>query len=342
MLFNILRKLNYKEPGLLIVGHDLKFLTPVIDHLKEKQDFRVDQFTYPAHVIRDKKSLLKILPRYDVVFCEWGLGNVSYISKHKPRGQKLVVRIHLQEFSTDFLNETNWDQVDAMIFISEFQHERFMQLFPEHAHKSRLIYNVIDCNDLDRPKAEDARFTLGMMGVLPMRKWPHLGVEILNELKKKDERFRLSIKSKRPEELDWLWRRPEEREYYDKLYAMIESMGLKDSVIFEPHGNDVPDWFRKIGFILSPSEFEGSHQSVAEGMAAGSVPVIRNWDGAAPLYPSKYVFNEVREAVEIILRHLAQESFQHESDQVRRYAMENFDKSVILPKYDQLLLSLVK
>ncbi len=342
MLFNIFKKINHRKPGLLIVGHDLKFLTPVINHLKEKQDFSVEQYTYPSHVINDKKALLRMLPGYKIAFCEWGLGNVSFISQHKPRGLKLVVRIHLQEFSTDFLNETNWEQVDAMIFISEFQLERFRQLFPDHAHKSRLIYNVIDCCNLDRPKEEDARFTLGMMGILPMRKWPHLGVEILYELKQHDDRFKISIKSKRPEELEWLWRRPEEREYYDQLYAMIESRGLKDSVIFEPHGDDVPDWFHRIGFILSPSEFEGSHQSVAEGMAAGSVPVVRNWPGATPLYPSKYVFTEVKEAAEIILRHTDQETFRRESDQVKRYAVENFDRSVILPKYDQLLLSLVK
>jgi len=337
MLFNFLKKINPKKPGLLVVGHDLKFLTPVINHITGKNDFKVELFSYHGHVVQNKNKLLKMLPDYSVIFCEWGLGNISFLSNNKQKGQKLIVRIHLQEFSTSFLSETNWDNVDAMIFISEFQLERFKSLFPDQTAKCHLIYNVIDCGNLDREKEQDANFTLGLMGILPLRKWPHLGVEILYELKKHDSRFRLSVKSKRPEELDWLWKRPEERAYYDQLYSRIDSCGLNDSVIFEPHGDDVPDWFRKVGFILSPSEFEGSHQSVAEGMAAGSVPVIRNWDGAYPLYPEKYIFNEVKEAVEFILNHSTGNVFPNESEFVKKYAREHFDLSVILPKYDRLI-----
>jgi glycosyltransferase involved in cell wall biosynthesis len=342
MLLDLLKKLNVIKPGVLIVGHDLKFLTPVIRHLESNEEIKLEKFTYKTHTIPDKPKLLKVLPRFDIIFCEWGLGNIRFISKNKRPNQKLIVRIHLQEFSTCFLKETQWENVDAMIFISEFQLGRFKSLFPEHAHKSRLIYNVIDCNELDREKEPDAKFTLGMMGILPARKSPHLGIGILKELKKHDSRFRISIKSKRPEELEWVWKRAEEKEYYEQFYNQIDALGLKDSVIFEPHGDDVSEWFRKVGFILSPSEFEGSHQSVAEGMAAGSIPVIRNWDGATPLYPEKYVWSTDQEAAKIILDHVNDTDFQKESRIVREYAKDHFDLSVILPLYDKLIESMIE
>jgi glycosyltransferase involved in cell wall biosynthesis len=332
---------NVKEPKLLIVGHDLKFLSPVIDHLIGKNEFKIEKFCYAGHIIPNKKNLLKILPEFKIIFCEWGLENISFLSKNKRSGQKLLVRIHLQEFSTNFLKETNWENVDAMIFISQYQLDRFKLLFPEFAGKCSLIFNVIDCNSFDRKKDQDARFNLGLMGILPRRKAPHLGLEILHELKKFDSRYRLSIKSKRPEELDWLWKKPEEREYFDRFYSMIESLNLNDSVVFEQHGDDVPDWFKKIGFILSPSEFEGSHQSVAEGMAAGSIPVIRNWDGSVPLYPAKYNFTDIKTAIDIILGFSNDADFQRESQAVKQYAQANFDLSVILPQYDQLIDSLI-
>jgi glycosyltransferase involved in cell wall biosynthesis len=341
MLLNLFKIKKQKGSGLLVVGHDLKFLSPVLEHYYQKNEFKLEKYSYQGHVIPDKNELLRILPNFKVIFCEWGLGNIQFLSKNKKPWQKLIVRIHLQEFTTCFLRETHWDNVDAIILISDFQLERFKKMFPEHAHKCLLIYNLIDCNDLNREKAPEALYTLGMMGILPMRKWPHLGVEILHELKKHDQRYKLSIKSKRPEELDWLWRRPEERKYYDHLYATIDDLDLKDSVIFEPHGNDVPEWFRKVGYILSPSEFEGSHQSVAEGMAAGSVPVIRNWNGSMPLYPEKYNFSEVSKAVEIILKYTHDEIFRQESEAVKKYAQEHFDRSVILPEYDRLIHSLL-
>lgn len=340
MFVDIFKILNLNKPGMLIVGHDLKFLMPIIRNLEDKNDFKTEKFSYRTHTIPDKPKLLKILPRYDIIFCEWGLGNIRFISKNKRPNQKLIVRIHSQEFRTIFLKEVAWENVDVIIFISQFQLERFTGLFPGQASKCRLIYNVINCDRLAMEKSRDAVFTLGMLGILPKSKAPHFGLEILQELKKHDTRYKLTIKSKRPEELEWLCNKPEESKYYDSFYKTIETMGLQDSVHFVPHDDNVPEWFTNVGFILSPSEFEGSHQSVAEGMAAGSVPVIRNWDGATPLYPDKYVFRNVQEAVKIILDHATDDAFQHESNLVKTFAKDHFDLSVILPQYDHLFESL--
>jgi hypothetical protein len=340
MLLRYFTRMNH-DPKMLIVGHDLKFLQPVIDHFRSKEEFKIETFSYPGHTIPNKLKLLKILPQFQLIFCEWGLGNIRFLSKHKRPGQKLMVRIHAQEFRTNFLRETNWENVDAMIFISQYQLDRFKVLFPDFGGKCILIYNVINCNNFESNKIQDARFNLGLLGILPKSKSPHIALEILYELKKFDSRFNLSIKSKRPQELEWLWKRSEEREYFNRFYTKIESLNLTDSVIFEPHGNDVPDWFSKIGFILSPSEFEGSHQSVAEGMAAGSIPVIRNWDGSVPLYPVKFNFTDVKSAVEIILKYTENTEFQKESKEVNQYARTNFDVSVVLPEYDELINSLV-
>ena len=325
-----------KKPKLLIVGHDLKFLSPVINHITDIDNYIVELFTYNGHIIQRKKQLLKLLPKVKIIFCEWGLGNISFLSNNKLPGQKLIVRVHLQEFRTNYLKETNWENVDTVIFISQFQFDRFKLQFPQFSEKCKLIFNVIDSNSFDKKKSIDAKFNLGMMGILPYRKWPHLGIEILYELRKHDVRYKLSIKSKKPEELGWLWERPEEREYYDSFYKLIKSYNLTDSVVFEPHDNDVQDWFSNIGFVLSTSEFEGSHQSVAEGMAAGSIPIIRNWDGSTPLYPKKYTFEIIKDAVDIILNYSEDMDFQKESKIVKQYAQSNFDLSVILPQFDEL------
>src|SRR5690606_41111982 len=75
---------------------------------------------------------------------------------------------------------------------------------------------------------------------------------------------------------------------------------LRDAVIFDGPGSDMAEWFRHIGYILSTSDSEGCHTSVAEGMASGAIPVIYRWPGAETVYPSRFVFDDVDEMVRLL------------------------------------------
>ena len=325
---------------MLFVGHDFKFLTHVMDHFSNHPEYETGEFSYKGHVVTEPGELKSILPAYDLLFCEWGLGNLSWLSNNKLRKQKLITRIHRQEFTTRFLNETNWNAVDAIIFINELQLNDFIKMNPATKNRCHLIYNLLSCKSLGREKLNGSKYNLGLLGMLPKSKAPHHALEILKQIKKKHSNFKLLVKSKRPEELDWLWRREDEREYYNQFYNTLKSDGLEDSVIFEPHGPDVPDWFQNVGFILSTSDFEGSHQSVAEGMAAGSIPIVRNWDGADMLYPGRFVFKTTDEAVELIKKYTEHKLFLKESETVGEFAARHFDIPVILGEYEALFNSL--
>ncbi len=326
-----------KKLKILFEGHDLKFLTHVIDHFSAKNSVSVEIFTYPGHVIKDTSLIYKALPGFDIVFCEWGLGNLKWFSANKLPGQKLITRIHLQEFSTTYLNETEWEKVDRAIFVGPFMMDKFIRLFPGLQSKCTVISNLIDTRSYNLKKEPDAMYHLGLLGILPKRKSPHLGLEILQELRKTDNRFKLFIKGKRPEEVDWLWRKPEEQEYYTRFYESIKTMGLEEAVIMDPHGADVQQWFQKIGFILSTSEFESFHMAVAEGMASASVPIIRNWEGAGALYPEKYFFKTVRDAVAIIQKYSNRGLFEEEGKFGKKYCQGHFSLEKLLPEYETIM-----
>jgi glycosyltransferase involved in cell wall biosynthesis len=309
----------------------------VINHFKARKDYDVDVFTYTGHVLPDSEKLLIDLPGYDIIFCEWGLGNLKWFSHNKLPGQKLVTRIHSQEFSTPFLSETEWEDVDKIIFVAPHMMEKFIRLFPSCQSKCQVIYNLLDALSFNLEKDKDAQFNLGLLGILPKIKSPHLGLEILKELRKIDPRYRLFIKGKRPEELDWLWRNPAEQEYYLEFTKSIIRMGLQDAVIFDPHGNDVPEWFRKIGFILSTSEHEAFHMAIAEGMASGAIPIIRNWEGAKNLFPDRLIFDEPLQAVSLISNYSNSAKFNEEGKALKNYCSSHFSLDVLLPEYDNLL-----
>jgi glycosyltransferase involved in cell wall biosynthesis len=315
----------------------LKFARPLVDHYGRHPDYRVLTDTYRGHVITDERKSKALLRQADVIFCEWALGNLEWYSRNKHADQSLVVRLHLQELNVPFLDRVLWDAVDAVFLIAPETRNEFLQRFPQLADRTRLIYNLVDLAAFDLPKHDDARFTLGVVGVAPRRKRPDLAIEIVRQLREHDPRYTLRVKGRNPREYEWLWRRPEEREFYERLLEAIEPDVADGTVVLDPQGNDVGEWFRGIGHVLSTSDFEGSHQAVAEGMASGAVPAIRNWRGADMLYPERFVFETVGDAVARIRRSTDEESWDAESRACRRFARRHFDASAIAARYDRWL-----
>jgi glycosyltransferase involved in cell wall biosynthesis len=327
--------------NILFNGHDFKFLQYLIDYYLQRQDFRVIMDHTGGHTIADKKKSTGLLKDADLIFCEWALGNAEWYSHNKLPGQKLVIRLHLQEMTLRYLDNMKWENVDQIVFICEENMEVFLQRFPFMVEYTSLIYNLIDCEKLNVQKLPDACFNLGFIGLAPKRKAPHLAIEIFRRLKKTDDRYILYFKGKNPLEYEWLRARAEENAYYLDFYKEVNASDLVDSIVFDDFGDDMPAWFSKISFILSTSDFEGSHQAVAEGMASGTLPVIRNWAGADRLYPDQFVVQSAEKAVELILSFQDEMRFQNQVEFVKQYAGTHFDIPVIVAKYNNLFSRLL-
>lgn len=333
------RPANRRPIRLLVAGHDLKFLHPVLDVLQQTGRFELLFDEYSGHTIKDTAKSAALLARADLVFCEWCLGNAEWYSHHLGEEQRLVVRLHLQERGLPYLDRIRWPRVDRLIFIAPRIMRECLAARPHLQERSALIYNPLPCDRLDRPKLDGARFNLGLIGINPRRKAPDLAVDIIERLRQRDSRYTLFVKSRHPWTYDWLWRQPAEREYYHAFYERVRSSPAADAIVFDPPGSDVPEWLTKIGFVLSTSEFEGSHQAVAEGMASGALPVVRQWPGADELYPAEYGFHEVGAAVDLIER--LQPQFEERSAACRRYARERFDVGLIAAQYLRLFEQLL-
>jgi glycosyltransferase involved in cell wall biosynthesis len=326
---------------ILFAGHDFKFLTPLLSRLERDPRYEVLMDQYQGHVIKDTARSAQLLARADLIFCEWSLGNAEWYSQHKRPDQPLVIREHLQGIRLPFLDRIEWNNVDRFIFCARGMMQEFLATRPFMAARSELIYIPIDCAAFDQPKLEGANFNLGVIGISPKRKAAHLAVEIFERLKREDSRYTLFIKGKHPWEYPWLWRKADERKYYHELYAHIHASPYANSMVFDGFGADVSDWFSKIGFILSTSDFEGSHQAVAEGMAAGAIPVIRNWTGAELLYPERHVFSTVDQAVDAIRGLRDRQHYLAEGDASRSFAREQFDQDEICDRLERLFTELL-
>jgi glycosyltransferase involved in cell wall biosynthesis len=343
-MWNIFKKkAKLSKINLLFAGHDLKFVNKIINHFKGIDNVEVKIDKWNGHAIHNETVSKSMLEWADVIFCEWCLGNAVWYSKNKLSHQKLYIRLHKQEINTDFINNVIWKNVEKIIFIAPMIKEIVESKINKLDNKSILIYNYVDSISLNKDKIDGSNFNLGVLGYIPTWKRPDLAVEILRLLVQNDKRYKLYIKGKKPEDLKWIWKKESERTYFENLYSFIEKNKLSDNVIFEPHGSDVDEWFRKVGYVISCSDIEGSHQAVPEGMASGAIPLISggfyNDFGAAQLYPIKYCSSSIEDVVNKI-------SFLNSNTEVRkkeekfctRFAHENFSLGKILSQYERLLL----
>src|SRR5699024_6530728 len=200
----------------------------------------------------------------------------------------------------------------------------------------KLIPNMIDVDKFAHPKKETSTYHLGIVGILPRLKRIDRAVDILEKLWQTDDRFKLFIKGKLPNELSWMKQRKDEMAYYNDVFTRIEEAPWKENVIFSGFGNDMGEWFEDIGFTLSTSDLEGFHLAPMEGIASGAVPVVFNWEGAESIYPPEVIVDDVDEAVARILAH---------TDQGKVHAdeymplVEKYDETSIIQQLDELIFA---
>ena len=314
----------------LVSGHDLKFWRPLQAHLEATGQFEFREDEWPGHDNHDSKQTLDGIEWADIIVAEWALGNAVFCAKNKKPHQRLVTRLHLQERNTDFPSQIDYKNIDVVIFVGEHIQEECIRKFNMPRHKTCVIGNFLDQKRFDLPKFVGSEFNLGIIGTVPARKRLDLALDTLELLVKKDERYMLHVKGPSPQSYAWLWSRTKEREYYEQIYERINSSDLlRYKVVFDPPGDDVHHWFQKIGYILSPSDFESFHMAIAEGMCSGTVPIVWNWKGANTIYPFLELFDSAQGAATFIDKLRASNSRPRLAAQCVKFIKENFDAAVI-------------
>ncbi|MGJ9383980.1 glycosyltransferase [Salipaludibacillus sp. CF4.18] len=326
-----------QKTNILFAGHDLKFAAMIINYFKAHPEYNVLIDQWKGHNSHDEQQSKELLSQTDIVFAEWGLGNAVWYSQNIKKHQKMLIRMHAQEKNTDYPKQINWENIDRIVFIAPGLKQDMADHFYFPEKKSEIIYNLVDSYSLDRPKLPGSEFNIGFMGISPRSKRFDMTLDIFEKLWKEDNRFTLFVKGKFPNEYPWLWKREEEKEYYLKIFRRINSSKWRNSVVFDGFGKDISEWFRKIGFIMSTSDFESFHLSIAEGMASGSMPIIRDWFGASLLYPNEFIIDSVDKGADIIKTNIDKISQDSYRETLKEYIDENFEKTKICNKWEKLL-----
>jgi hypothetical protein len=122
-------------------------------------------------------------------------------------------------------------------------------------------------------------------------------LDIVEDLRRQEPRFRMVIVGRPPSDFGWVVSREEEVDAFRRSYHRIqESDLLRGAVEFLPFTTDLPTLFEEVGWIVSTSDVEGHQVTLAEGAASGAVPVILDRPGARDQYRSRWVHGTSVEA----------------------------------------------
>lgn len=275
----------------VVASHDNKFLRRALDALRCDARFEIREDGWLGLRRNDPAQSEACLRWADVVFCEWCAGAAVWYSSRVSPGQSCIVRLHRVELFEDDPKEVDFSRVDRLVVVNDWFGQEAVRRFGADPARIDVLPQYVDWAQLHRPKHPWAEKTLGLVGVNGFfHKRPARALDVLETLLDRDPAWRLRIRTVMPWDISWIWRRDEERAAFQGLFRRIlETPRLRDAVLFDPPGPDMAEWYRHVGFILSPSDTEGCHTSVAEAMASGAAPAINAWPGAASVYPPEFV-----------------------------------------------------
>lgn len=242
------------------------------------------------------------LENADIVFCEWGNETAVFLSKFAPPNAKIVVRVHSYEVFTFWHLFINLGGVDGFIFVAPHIKDIFLKNASSiHYNREMSNYievfpNVKDYSSITIDKNEGADFTLGLAGFNKINKGLIKALEIFQKLYAEDNRWRLRLAG------DHFVTNSLDYGYWKNICEpYILNNNLQEVIIFDGYQN-IPNWLKGIGFILSVSNREGTHEALVEGVSSGSIPLVVDWEmvknfgGVSKLYPflKDYIFEDIR------------------------------------------------
>lgn len=321
-----------------VAGHDLKFFTPLLEYLRQQPGLEVRTDHWVSLGEHDEAASQEIAGWADVVICEWCGPNAIWYSEHKRKGTRLIVRLHRFEVFARYPYRVEAKALDQVVCVDKYYAQLTAEKTGWPPEKIVAVPNTVEVGQLDRPKLDGARFSLGMIGIVPSRKRIDLALDVLEELRRDDERYMLYVKSGMPWDHWWIWQKPEERGHYAAaLHRIQRSPLLRGAVVFDEAGRDVPAWLRRVGYVLSTSDDESFHVAPVEGMVSGAVPVIRHWPGAETVYDARWIHETPAAMAAAIAALGTDEQWREAGALAKAQAIESFESRKVFPAWYRLL-----
>lgn len=272
------------------------------------------------------QGIRSTVAKSELCFFEWA-SELLMEASDMPKQGPVITRLHSYELYY-WAPHVTWDYVDKIIVVSKAIQNKFNALYPDHAHKTVVVYNAKPLDQF-KPKATGwgapigATAHIGMLGSIHPRKRIYEIILMLADLKKDGLDAHLHLAGGRITG-------PDMDEYYVAVQQLVHKLGLTDDVTFYDHVEDTAAWLQKLDVFISNSYWEGYQVSLVEAMATGCQCYSHFWDGVEECLPPENVYRSENELRAKILDYAdSSQVQQHEARQrMRQIACDKFDDRV--------------
>ena len=277
----------------------------------------------------------------DVVFVEWCTALAALLTQVDPGDTRVVVRMHSYEAFTLWPHLMDFARVDDVVFVSQHLRDLAVAASPglqeTNAPRLHVIANAMELQRFVRPKAsDDTRFTLGVIGASKMVKDPRWAIEVVRELRRHDERYRLVLVRGNLQDPS-----AAAQAYAEDLRRDLDELEPSGAVQVLGHTDDVPGVLEGIGVVLSSSVRESFHMGLVEAVASGALPVVRDWPffpgAASELFPPDWVVESPEQGAERVLA-LTQDAevWRAAAGEAAQYVLRRWDWPVVRISFEEL------
>lgn len=217
-----------------------------------------------AHMTK-RHEVVGNIDEADLIFVEWCANALVAIS-HRPKFVPIIARLHSYEAFTDFPDRVNWQNVDALAFVSrtveDYMRNRYALNIP-----SVWMPNGVDLGRFKIPagKRWDTK-RIAFLANLSAKKGPMLLAQVIAAL---PDGYSVHIAG-----------RIDDPRFEFYLKDFIRKGGYEDRVEWCGYVQDVPGWLKDKSFVLATSPFESFGMGIAEAVACGCIPLVHDWPGA--------------------------------------------------------------
>lgn len=245
-------------------------------------------------------ALEQHLSAADTVLADWADAGAMLASLLAPAETALTVRAHSVDALRCWLHLIDWSAVDQLICVGPHIQDLIKtQLGERLIHvRQTVLPNIVQLRRFDHPRQEETDYTLAMVVWGRAVKDPLWTVELLARLRQRDPRWRLLlIGHPFPDVLP-----PTGRAYARRFAQRVQEADVQPAIEYVRYTEHLAPVLARAGWVVSSSVRESWGVGPMEAVAAGAVPIIRNWPlfarwgGAHRIYPSDWVVDSLEEA----------------------------------------------
>lgn len=301
-----------------IVSSNLNFAGGLINEL----DRRGAEVIVYQHTDSDARNAYQLgqIRDCEVAFVDFVQTPIEAVLDQFPG--RIVVRAHRIEMYSEGIDKLPWSKVANLCFIADHVRSRFMErLTGERPQQVTLLPHVgVDLDTFAFVERDfEPPYHILVAGNQIPKKRVYTALQMLHDL---PDCWRMTLVGSggMPGYGN--------AEYVQNCMDYIESMpGLRDRL--SVHGQVPHEELTRImascTHVLSASNEEGCHTTIAEGMATGLVPLIGNWRGSDAIYPPEWVWRSPLEFYGLCTDWEAREDKLQLSQWCANYAADRFD-----------------